>query len=221
MKKREQQEIPEPTLRRLPWYLAHVQILQQEGVRSVSSTGIAKGIGVAPALVAKDLSYLDLMGKTRVGYVVDNIVTILEEFLGFTQQHNAYVFGVGNLGAALIADKGLAQYGLNIRGGFDVAPDLVGQTLSGTPVYHMDELEEIISKDPEAIGILTVPINKAQEVSDTIIAHGVKAIWNFTPFRIRVPKNIVVQNTSMYSHLAVMFNRLRNNSEAEKQASKG
>lgn len=35
-----------------------------------------------------------------------------------------------------------------------------------------------------------------------------KAVWNFTPFRIRVPENIVVQNTSLYAHLAVMFNRL-------------
>ena len=30
----------------------------------------------------------------------------------------------------------------------------------------------------------------------------------FYPFRIRVPEHIVVQNTSMYAHLAVMFNRL-------------
>ena len=48
----------------------------------------------------------------------------------------------------------------------------------------------------------------AQEISDKMIAGGIKAIWNFTPFRIRVPENIVVQNTSLYAHLAVMFNRL-------------
>jgi AT-rich DNA-binding protein len=53
-----------------------------------------------------------------------------------------------------------------------------------------------------------VPIDKAQFVSDTIVEGGIQAIWNFTPFRIRVPENIVVQNTSIYAHLAVMFNRL-------------
>ena len=58
------------------------------------------------------------------------------------------------------------------------------------------------------IGVITVPIDKAQEVTEHIIAGGIKALWNFTPFRIRVPENIVVQNTSMYAHLAVMFNRL-------------
>ena len=40
---------------------------------------------------------------------------------------------------------------------------------------------------------------------------GIKAVWNFTPFRIRVPEDIVVQNTSLYAHLAVMFNRLNFN----------
>ena len=58
------------------------------------------------------------------------------------------------------------------------------------------------------IGVLTVPINIAQEVTDRMVEAGMKAIWNFTPFRIRVPEKIVVQNTSLYAHLAVMFNRL-------------
>ena len=47
--------------------------------------------------------------------------------------------------------------------------------------------------------------------SDSMVEGGIKAVWNFTPFRIRVPENIVVQNTSLYAHLAVMFNRLNFN----------
>jgi redox-sensing transcriptional repressor rex len=65
-----------------------------------------------------------------------------------------------------------------------------------------------MKQDGVNIGVLTVPITIAQEISDKMIAGGIKAIWNFTPFRIRVPENIVVQNTSLYAHLAVMFNRL-------------
>ena len=68
-----------------------------------------------------------------------------------------------------------------------------------------------IQKDLDvSIGILTVPIDSAQEVSELMIKGGIKAIWNFTPFRITVPDNIVVQNTSIYAHLALMFNRLNN-----------
>ncbi|MPM70002.1 Redox-sensing transcriptional repressor Rex [bioreactor metagenome] len=48
-----------------------------------------------------------------------------------------------------------------------------------------------------------------------MVAGGIKAIWNFTPYRIVVPENIVVQNTSIYAHLAVMFNRLNALKELE------
>ena len=61
------------------------------------------------------------------------------------------------------------------------------------------------------IGVLTVPISIAQEVTDMMVDGGIQAVWNFTPFRIRVPENIVVQNTSLYAHLALMFNRLNLN----------
>ena len=61
------------------------------------------------------------------------------------------------------------------------------------------------------IGVLTVPIEIAQCITDMMVDGGIKAVWNFTPFRIRVPEDIVVQNTSLYAHLAVMFNRLNFN----------
>ena len=46
-------------------------------------------------------------------------------------------------------------------------------------------------------------------MTDVIIQSGLKAIWNFPPFRIKVPAGIVIQNTSIYAHLAVMYNRLQ------------
>lgn len=178
------------------------------GVEMVSSTIIAHGTGVDPSLVAKDLSYVELKGKTRVGYVVANLVEVLEEFLGFNEVKKAYIFGVGSLGAALLQDRGLAQYGLDIVAGFDVSPSVAGLEIGGVPVFHMDHLATLRSKEVE-IGVLTVPVDKAQLVTDEIIKEGgIRAIWNFTPFRIKVPAGIVVQNTSMYSHLAVMFHRM-------------
>ena len=65
-----------------------------------------------------------------------------------------------------------------------------------------------MKKSDVNIGILTVPISIAQSITDYMVDGGIKAVWNFTPFRIRVPEDIVVQNTSLYAHLAVMFNRL-------------
>ena len=86
--------------------------------------------------------------------------------------------------------------------------NLAGTEINGIPVYHMDDFPAKQKEYGATIGVITVPVDKAQEVTELIIAGGIKALWNFTPFRIRVPEDIVVQNTSMYAHLAVMFNRL-------------
>jgi redox-sensing transcriptional repressor len=204
-------KIPEPTLRRLPWYLAYVKLLKGKGDTVVSSTQIAKEINVDASQVAKDLSFVNISGKTRVGYEIDALVDILENFLGFTSQHKAFLFGVGRLGAALMRDSGLNQYGVEIVAGFDIREDITGTKIDGIPVFPMDALPEKQEEYGAAIGILTVPVEKAQEVTAFIIENGIKTLWNFTPFRIRVPKQIVVQNTSIYAHLAVMFNRMNEN----------
>ena len=201
-------KVPEPTLRRLPWYLSNVRLLKKEGVEYVSSTQIAKEINIDASKVAKDLSYVNIAGRTRVGYHTDTMIKVLEDFLGFSTAHKAFLFGVGSLGGALLGDSGLAQFGLNIVGAFDIDPHKVGQRINDIPIYHTDEFEQRMKEDRVNIGVLTVPIEKAQSITDRIIAGGIQALWNFTPVRIRVPEDIVVQNTSLYAHLAVMFNRL-------------
>jgi redox-sensing transcriptional repressor len=205
-----QRNIPEPALRRLPWYLAYVKLLKNQGESYVSSTQIAKKINVSPTQIAKDLSYVNISGKTRVGYEIDQLIDVLEEFLGFRSSHKAVLFGVGSLGAALLADSGLEQYGLKILAGFDIKDDIVNTKINNIPVYHADEFIERNQKTIKAeIGVLTVPADIAQQTADYLIEGGVRGIWNFTPFRIRVPEDVVLQNTSIYAHLAVMFNRLK------------
>ena len=177
----------------------------------VSSTQISKEINIDASQIAKDLSYVNISGRTRVGYNIDALIEVLESFLGFTNMHKAFLFGVGSLGAALLRDSGLHHFGLEIVAAFDVNPELVGKDLNGIPIFHSDDFEAKMKEYDVNIGVLTVPINIAQEITDKMVDGGIKAVWNFTPFRIRVPENIVVQNTSLYAHLAVMFNRLNFN----------
>lgn len=200
--------IPEPSLRRLPWYLAYVTLLRQQGVDFVSSTQIARQLNVDPSLTSKDLSYLGLHGKTRIGYEVARLEHELEAFLGFRRQHRAVLLGVGSLGRALMLDTGLSSYGLQIVAGFDVDPRLVGSRPYGLPVYHIEELEWRLPQLQASIGIICVPPAAAQATADTLVKLGIAAIWNFTPYRISVPDNIVVTNTSIYAHLALMYNRM-------------
>ena len=204
------QNIPEPTLRRLPWYLAYLKLEADKGESFVSSTQISRAINVSASQIAKDLSLVNVTGKTRVGYDVNLLVDVLESFLGFKNAHRAFLFGVGSLGGALLQDRGLSQYGMEILAGFDVNPNIIGTEINGLPVYRLDDFAKKQAEMGVSIGILTVPVDQAQIVAEQMVEGGIRAIWNFTPVRIRVPKNIVVQNTSIYAHLAVMFNRLGN-----------
>ena len=209
--------VPEPALRRLPWYLSYIKLLQKKGQTHVSSTQIAKKINVSSTQIAKDLSYVKVAGKTRVGYEIAVLIDVLEQFLGFTSQHKAVVLGVGSLGGALLSDSGLEQFGLKIFAGFDVNEKVIGSKINNIPVYNIEDFAEynkIINAD---IAILTVPPDNAQDVADFAIKNGIRAIWNFTPFRIRVPEHTVLQNTSLYAHLAVMFNRLSVNASNNKK----
>ena len=209
--RKEADKVPEPTLRRLPWYLSNIKLMKDKGEQYVSSTQISKEINIDASQIAKDLSYVNISGRTRVGYNIDALIEVLESFLGFTNMYKAFLFGVGSLGAALLRDSGLHHFGLEIVAAFDVNPELVGKDLNGIPIYHSDDFEAKMKEYDVNIGVLTVPINIAQEITDKMVDGGIKAVWNFTPFRIRVPENIVVQNTSLYAHLAVMFNRLNFN----------
>lgn len=199
---------PEPTLRRLPWYLAYVSSLRQQGVDYVSSTTIAREINVDPSQISKDLSVLDIKGKTRIGYEVTALEEALRNFLGFSLSHKAVMIGVGQLGSALTADTGLGRFGLDIVAGFDINPQIVGSTICNVPVYHIDRLPEIIAATGAEIAILAVPVAVAQRLADAAVEAGIRALWNFTPYRIRTSADTVIQNTSIYAHLAVMYNRL-------------
>ena len=135
--------VPEPTLRRLPWYLAYAQLVQQSGETYLSSTQIAGNIAVDASKVAKDLSFVQISGRTRVGYDVNELVDVLERFLGFTKSHKAYLFGVGSLGGALMHDNGLSQFGLEIVAGFDVKFELAGTSINRIPIHHIERFASL------------------------------------------------------------------------------
>jgi redox-sensing transcriptional repressor len=188
--------------------LAYAEGLLRKGQLFVSSTQIANYMNIDPTQVTKDLSYTTIVGKTRVGYEVKAMVDVLSEFLGFTIMDNAFLVGAGSLGSALLHDSGLSHFGLNIIAAFDVNSSTIGKKINDIEVFHIDQFRDLSQEMNVVMGIITVPAENAQTVADLMVAWGIKAIWNFTPARIKVPEDIIVQNTTLYSNLAIIFNKL-------------
>lgn len=200
--------VPQPTLSRLPWYLAYVNRLRDSDTTHVSSTQISRYTNVEASQIAKDLSYLGIRGKTRIGYEVKALADSLSRFLGFSDCHNAVMVGVGSLGAALMADSGLQRFGLRIVAGIDTNPALTGTSPGGVTVYLPSDMHRVVSESRAEIGIIAVPVEHAQQMADDLVEAGIRALWNFTPCRITARDGVVVQDTSIYAHLAVMYHRL-------------
>jgi len=86
--------VPEPSLRRMPCYLAYLKLAKRRNQQFVSSTHIARDMGVDPTQVTKDLPYTSIVGKTRVGYEVNVLIDVLEDFFRFSiTRRSLFIWG--------------------------------------------------------------------------------------------------------------------------------
>ena len=123
------------------------------------------------------------------------------------------LIGVGNLGHALLNYNFHKSNNARISAAFDIDPKITGLIQSGIPVYPMEDMQEQLQLQQIEIAILTVPANKAQSVTDELVAAGIKGILNFTPLRITVPNDVRVQNVDLTNELQTLiyfYNTLNN-----------
>ena len=203
-----EKKVSQSVLKRLPGYLAYLKSIQDRESPYISATALAAALGMGEVQVRKDLAMVSDGGRPKIGYLRDNLIDDIEQFLGYDNTTDAILVGAGKLGQALMDYKGFDEYGLNILAAFDANP--AKESLEGKqPIYHMDKLERYCKSNKVLMGIITVPAEHAQQVCDRLIACGIKAIWTFAPGHLEVPSNILVQYENMATSLAVLSMHLR------------
>jgi redox-sensing transcriptional repressor len=201
--------IPEPTLRRLPLYYQYLKKVRDEKKGEyISCTQIGNDLSVLPIQVRKDLGVTDAVGKPKLGYSIDELIAIIEEFLGWNNTKDAYLVGVGHLGTALLGFERFKEYGLNIIAAFDIDKEKIGQTIHGVKVFHIGKLDNMVKRMGIKIGILTVPSTPAQDLTNEMVHAGIEAVWNFSPVKVSVPAGIIVQHENLASSLVVLSKKL-------------
>ena len=205
----EKSKVSEPTLKRLPVYLNFLKQIKEGGLLTISAPRMGRELNCDPTQVVKDLAATGVTGKPRVGYNIYEVIQSIESFLGFDRDNDAFLVGAGNLGRALISYPEFRNYGLKIIAAFDNDPERIGRTDTGINVIHMDKFKDLTQRLNVEIAILTTPANVAQAVCDHLVECGIQAIWNLTPARLSVPAGIVVQNTSMYSNVAILLKKMK------------
>lgn len=186
-------EVPDIVVRRLPLYVRSLNRLKAEGQNTVSSAELAERVGVTAAQIRRDLSYFGGFGKQGMGYEVDFLANQIRGILNLDRLWKVCVVGVGNLGEAVARYGGFRQGGFEIVALFDNDPAKIGTWIEGLEIEPIKQLRETVQQQGIRVAIVTVPANHAQEVVDALIGAGVRAILNYAPVWLRVPRGIQVR----------------------------
>ena len=200
-------------LARLPAYLDYLKSLP-DSVENISATTIARALGLGEVQVRKDLAKVSHTGRRKTGRSREQLIREITEFMNLAAETGTVIVGAGKLGQALLDYSGFGEAGLNIMAAFDLSPT-AAQSNGGKPIYPMNRLETFCKHYDVRIGIIAVPRESAQAVCDSLVACGIRAIWNFAPVRLKVPEHVVVRSENLAVSLTSLRLELKNRVTSE------
>lgn len=211
--------ISDSTIRRLSLYMRALSVLEKEGVETVSSKDLAAREKLTPAQVRKDLSFFGSFGTRGLGYSVSELRAHIASILGIDRMWRVALFGIGNIGSALVSYKEFARQGFQIVKLFDNDQRKIGSNHKGIIVSAISNLEVEVREAGIEMAIIAVPATVAQYIVDDIVAVGIKAILNFAPINLKVPSDVYLRNENMSMELEYLsFAMVNNHTEKKPRA---
>ncbi|MBN2519389.1 MAG: redox-sensing transcriptional repressor Rex [Bacteroidales bacterium] len=193
--------LPERTVARLSEYRRTLFDLLSKGRTHIYSHDLASLHNITAVQVRRDLMLIGYSSILRKGYDIKELIGIIGEILDTENGQNVAVIGIGNLGRAITAYFNGKRPKLNIVATFDIDPDKVNKVISGVFCYHMNDIEEVVKKNKITIGIITVPLEQANEVAEKLVLSGIKGILNFTSAFLNVPSQVYLDEYDMITSL--------------------
>ncbi|HEY4579169.1 MAG TPA: redox-sensing transcriptional repressor Rex [Savagea sp.] len=210
------QKVPEATSRRLPIYYRILQKFEAQGKTRVSSNELSNAMQIDAATIRRDFSHFGALGRKGYGYEVEELVQFFRRVLNQDERTDVALIGVGSLGSAFIKYNFQKSHNTRVVIAFDPKAPHEGKKMNEVIVYHPDMIEEKLTEYGIDVVILTVPSRVAQEVTDQLIAIGIKGILNFTTIRLSVPESIRVHTIDLSVELQTLIYFIRND-EKESQ----
>ncbi len=186
-------ETPDIIIGRLPVYLRALHHMQAQGKPTTSSQELGEQVGISAAQIRKDLSQFGEFGKQGTGYNIDFLVGKLREILKVDRVWDVAVVGMGDMGHAIARYQGFTDQGFRITMVFDNDPAKIGERVGNFIVQDIKDLTVVVRKAGLKVAMLCVPAANAQQVASQLVDAGVKAILNYAPISLSVPRGVWVQ----------------------------
>jgi redox-sensing transcriptional repressor len=190
--------VSELTTNRLSVYLRCLNLLDEAGVKTISSQALAEQFDLNAAQIRKDLAYFGEFGVRGVGYYVKELRAHLRQILGLDRRVRVAIMGAGNLGLALADYPGFRSEGFEIAALFDTERDKIGRkSRGGVPIHDIRSLRKTVRRDRIRIAVIAVPAASAQAVLNEVVAAGIQAVLNFSPGNLKVPAGVKVKSVDL------------------------
>jgi redox-sensing transcriptional repressor len=201
MEEKMKSRVPEPTLKRLSYYLRYLERFREKGVDTISSKELSKALALSDAQVRRDLFTLGGFGKRGVGYRVATLFDFLNTFLGLDEIQEAILVGCGNLGKALLQYKGFKKRKFIITYAFDNNKRLFKKKIAGVEIRDIKEMKRAVREHKITYGIIATPASSAQEVVNNMVDSGIRAVLNFASIKVHVPEDVVLSSVDLTTEL--------------------
>jgi len=185
-------DVADVVIRRLPLYLRCLTYLAERGQEVVSSQELGAWVGVSSAQIRKDLSYFGEFGRQGLGYPVAYLRDQLRGILQVDRKWPMVLMGAGALGHALANYRVFESWHFCLTAVLDNDPAKVGQPIGDLYVRPVEELPAAVRETGAEIAILAVPAEAAQQVAEDLVGAGIRAILNYAPMNLVLPREIHV-----------------------------
>jgi redox-sensing transcriptional repressor len=181
---------------RLSRYLQVLTQAKKMGKERISSQEISDYTNINATQIRRDLSAFGKFGKRGVGYNIESLLGEIRKILRTQGQHNIALVGAGRLGQAIASSPIFAEHGINIAAIFDVDPEKVGRPIGNLDVSDYEQLAPTVREKNIIVGVVAVPADSAQRVTDDLVASGVRIIFNYSEALLDVPQDVQVHTSN-------------------------
>lgn len=176
------QNISISVIKRLPRYLRFLNDLLKSGITRISSKELAHRMNLTASQIRQDLNCFGGFGLQGYGYNVEYLHSEIGKILGIDNVMPVILIGAGNLGKAIARQMDFEENGFKLIGLFDNASEVVGKEIAGLSIQDMSELDRFCEEHHPVAAILCIPKEQVPQVSDHLVALGIKGFWNFSHY---------------------------------------
>ena len=205
-----EKKISTAVIRRMPKYYKYVTQLLESGVTRISSSELARIMGLTASQVRQDFNCFGGFGQQGYGYNVEFLKDEIANILNINRKNKGIIIGVGNLGRTLINNFNFGKCGVEIVCGFDVNVEAVGHKINGVPIFNIDDLETVMKDEKPDVAVLTLPKKLAKEMTARLIDAGINGIWNFTNIDLHLEfESVPIEDVHFSESLMTLTYRLK------------